>query len=71
MHPQTFHQLAALEHAAREADRRRRPTSRRGQRRHGGPRLAPPMPGGAAEVTDVRRPRRGSVRPDGPAGVRP
>jgi hypothetical protein len=70
MHPQTFHQLAALQLAEREADRRRRPTSRRalrGERRRG----APPTPGRDAEGTHPRQPRRAPVRPDGPAGVRP
>jgi hypothetical protein len=71
MHPQTLHQLAELDLAEREADRRRRPSTRRNLRRGRGRRVTPASPGREAEGTGTAQARRTTVRPDGPAGVRP
>jgi hypothetical protein len=71
MHPQAFHQLAWLDLAEREGDRRRRPTSRRALRREAGRGVTPPTPRRTGEGNGARRTRRAPVRPDGPAGGRP
>jgi hypothetical protein len=73
-HPQTFHELAALDLAAREADRRRRPPAPPGTRRWGNRSRrddAPTTRTPAGERTVPRPPRRAPIRPAGPAGDRP